>query len=520
MRPAQVCLDGWGWRHAGRAAWATSGVSLRIEPGERVLLLGASGAGKSTLLHALAGVLGSSDEGEEAGSLTVDGGRPRPGGCGLVMQDPDAQTILERLGDDVAFGLENMEVPRDEIWPRVRAALTEVGLELPLDHSTERLSGGQRQRLALAGALAMRPGLLLLDEPTANLDPAGVEEVRDAVGRLVADRATTLVVVEHRIATWLPIVDRVVVLAAGGGVVADGTPDQVFHTHGDEIAALGAWVPGVGHGLVRRVAPAARESVLCTHDLTIGYEADRPVRTVAALEIPTGMSTTLTGANGSGKTTLALTLAGLLPPLSGRVEASPTVSPTGTGRFSTTSRRLARSQSGSALRTPGSPADHGEPTPRSGRGTTRTNPMDWRSKELLTRLGTVFQDPEHQFVAASVADELAIGLRALKRPAPEIATRVGELLEQLHLARLAKANPFTLSGGEKRRLSVGTVLATSPAVIFLDEPTFGQDRRTWVDLVRLVTAQLDAGTTVVSVTHDRDYLDLLGEHHVHLGAAS
>jgi len=150
----------------------------------------------------------------------------------------------------------------------------------------------------------------------------------------------------------------------------------------------------------------------------------------------------------------------------------------------------------------------------------RTNPARWRSKELLTRLGTVFQDPEHQFVATTVADELAIGLRALRRPAREIDHRVAELLEQLHLSRLARANPFTLSGGEKRRLSVGTVLATSPAVMFLDEPTFGQDRRTWIDLVRLVAAQLVAGTTVVSATHDRDYLDLLGEHHVHLEANS
>ena len=512
MRPAQVRLEGWGWRHAGRAAWATSGVSLRIEPGERVLLLGASGAGKSTLLHALAGVLGSSDEGESAGSLTVDGDRPRPGTCGLVMQDPDAQTILERVGDDVAFGLENLAVPRAEIWPRVRTALADVGLHLPLDHSTERLSGGQRQRLALAGALAMRPGLLLLDEPTANVDPEGVQEVSNAVARLVADRSTTLVVVEHRIATWLPIVDRVLVLAAGGGVAADGPPEQVFSTHGEELAALGAWVPGIGHGLVPREPPASRVTVLSAHDVTIGYEADRPVLTVAALEIPEGLSTTLTGANGSGKTTLALTLAGLLPPLSGHVEASPAISPGG-GRSAKGSRHVVGSHARSAM-------GRDETTTYPGRTTTRTNPAEWRSKELLTRLGTVFQDPEHQFVAPTVADELAIGLRALKRPVPEIAARVAELLDQLHLTRLAKANPFTLSGGEKRRLSVGTVLATSPAVMFLDEPTFGQDRRTWVDLVRLVTAQLDAGTTVVSVTHDRDYLDLLGEHHLHLGAAS
>ena len=150
----------------------------------------------------------------------------------------------------------------------------------------------------------------------------------------------------------------------------------------------------------------------------------------------------------------------------------------------------------------------------------RTNPALWRSRELLTRIGTVFQDPEHQFVAGTVAGELAIGLHALKRPAGEIAATVDALLEQLHLTRLAKANPFTLSGGEKRRLSVGTVLATRPAVIFLDEPTFGQDRNTWIDLVRLVTAQVDAGTTVVSVTHDRDYLALLGENRIHLEGRS
>jgi energy-coupling factor transport system ATP-binding protein len=512
VRPAQVRLDGWGWRHAGRAAWAVTGVSLRIEPGERVLLLGASGAGKSTLLHALAGVLGTSDEGEQAGSLTVDGERPRPGRSGLVMQDPDAQTILERIGDDVAFGLENLAVPRDEIWQRVRTALADVGLDLPLDHSTERLSGGQRQRLALAGALAMRPGLLLLDEPTANLDPDGVLEVRDAVARLVTDRATTLVVVEHRIETWLALVDRVVVLEAGGGVVADGPPDQVFSAHGAELAARGAWVPGISHGLVPRVSPAAQPAVLSARDLTIGYEADRPVRTVAAIDIPAGTSTTLTGANGSGKTTLALTLAGLLPPLVGHVEASAAIAPAGS-RFTMLSRRVAGSHGRLAMRSNESPTYHDEPE-------ARTDPGRWRSHELLTRLGTVFQDPEHQFVATTVADEVAIGLRALRRPAHEISDRVAELLEQLHLTRLARANPFTLSGGEKRRLSVGTVLATSPSVIFLDEPTFGQDRRTWIDLVRLVTAQLDAGVTVVSVTHDRDYLDLLGEHHVHLGAVS
>ncbi|HAM26480.1 MAG TPA: ABC transporter ATP-binding protein, partial [Microbacteriaceae bacterium] len=168
---AAVEAKGWGWRHAGRADWAVSGLDLRIEPGERVLLLGASGAGKSTLVHALAGVLGGDDEGERAGKLLVGGVRPEDarGRVGLVLQDPDSQVVLARVGDDVAFGCENLGIARNEIWRRVAGALEAVGLDLPLAHPTSRLSGGQKQRLALAGVLSMRPGLVLLDEPTANL---------------------------------------------------------------------------------------------------------------------------------------------------------------------------------------------------------------------------------------------------------------------------------------------------------------------------------------------------------------
>ncbi len=154
-----------------------------------MLLLGPSGSGKSTLLHALAGVLGGDDEGEHSGELTVDGVAPDAarGHAGLVLQDPESQTVMARVGDDVAFGCENLGVPRAEIWERVPAALDAVGLTVPLSHPTAELSGGQKQRLALAGALAMRPGLLLLDEPTANLDPAGVARGPGCGGARAAD---------------------------------------------------------------------------------------------------------------------------------------------------------------------------------------------------------------------------------------------------------------------------------------------------------------------------------------------
>ena len=221
-RPVAVSIDGWGWRHGSRRAWALRDIDLQISAGERVLLLGASGSGKSTLVRAIAGVLGT-DEGESEGSVRLDGSPPSAarGSAGLVLQDPDSQVVLARVGDEVAFGCENLGVPREEIWSRVREALDLVGLDVPLDHSTTALSGGQKQRLALAAIVAMRPGLIILDEPTANLDPDGVEQVRDAVARVVDQTGATLVVVEHRVAAWESLVDRVVVLEAGV-VVADG----------------------------------------------------------------------------------------------------------------------------------------------------------------------------------------------------------------------------------------------------------------------------------------------------------
>ena len=497
MSEAAVLAQDWGWRYAGRRRWATRRISFAIQPGERVLLLGGSGAGKSTLMSAISGILGGSDEGEEEGHLLVDAIHPSRlrGRVGLVMQDPSSQVILERIGDDVAFGCENLAVPREQIWPRVRAALDAVRLDLPLNHLTQALSGGQQQRLAIAGALAMQagrdtaPAVLCLDEPTANLDPGGVREVRDVIGSVVADRRTTLVVVEHRVEVWAELVDRVIVLAPGGGLLADGHPREVFASHRDELMAAGAWVPGTGTGLRPRRALGGRpQDALRARRLTIGHGSRHPVRAGLETSIPMGLSTAVTGPNGVGKTTLALTLAGLLEPLAGEVEVAPQLRPH-------PSRRLARH-----LRRHFDPAHQNT----------------WPSRALLTRIGSVFQNPEHQFVESRVRDELGVGLRALGRDQREIRTRVDELLAQLHLDTVADANPFTLSGGEKRRLSVGTVLATSPAVLVLDEPTFGQDRNTWTDLVRLVQSILEEGRTILSVTHDEAYLRVLAENVIDL----
>ncbi|MEL4151920.1 energy-coupling factor ABC transporter ATP-binding protein [Corynebacterium bovis] len=430
---AAVTLRDVGWRPAGRQEPTLRGVDLTVAPGERILLLGPSGAGKSTLLAALAGVLG---DGEATGELDV------PARAGLVLQDPDSQVLAARVGDDVAFGCENLRVPRDEIHRRVPEALRAVGLGA-WDDPTDTLSGGQKQRLALAGVLAMRPGLLLLDEPTANIDPAGVRDLRDAVARVLDMTGATFIVVEHRVEVWQGLVDRAVVLGADGRVVADGPVDDVLADH--SLTDLGVWVPGVPLDLPAPPDPPTRGTVVSARDLTVGW--DRPVLGHVDLDVPVG-ATSLVGPNGQGKSTLALTLAGLLRPLEGDVV------------------------------TPWGP------------------PHRLRSRELVRHIGYVFQDPEHQFIARTVRDELG--------------DRADDLLPALGLEHLAAANPFTLSGGEKRRLSVATALVGDPQLVILDEPTFGQDRTTFRALVTLLHDLVRRGTAVLSVTHDADFAAAMG----------
>lgn len=313
--PARVTATGWGWRYAGRRLPAVSDVSFTIEPGERVLLLGASGAGKSTLLAGLAGVLGDAEEGERTGHLHVDGADPehRRGRIGLVLQDPEASVVLSKVGDDVAFGCENLGVPAGEIPARVADALAAVGLDVPLGRATKALSGGQKQRLALAGVLAMRPGLLLLDEPTANLDPAGVREVRASVERVLDATRATLIVVEHRTEVWSDLLTRVIVLDADGGLLADGTPAEVFGRYGDALAAAGVWVPHHDVDLPVLAATGSASAVLEASDLAVSRDGRTAVQHGLEVQVPRGAATVVTGPNGAGKSTLALTLAGLLP---------------------------------------------------------------------------------------------------------------------------------------------------------------------------------------------------------------
>lgn len=546
---AQLRFENWGYRHASRKAFAVRGLNLTIEAGQRVLLLGASGIGKSTILEGAAGLIGSdiilksdsNDKNSNSSSHNVlvedeDGGvsegavfvddvpvHKARGRVGLVLQDPESQAIFQRLGDNVAFGPENMNVPRKEIWNIVDESLKEVGLDgLQLHRSTAHLSGGQMQRLALAGALAMKPSVLLLDEPTANLDPDGVEQIVSAVGKVLDDTHATMVLVEHHAQPWIDLIDRVIVLglensgnsgnsknsedsedgknfvhdddiargeSAKTVIVADGTPDEVFNRKDLDFENLGIWLPdkykdsknrNIGRIHVEGEPdcdPSVGDGkvVLSTKNLAISH-TDTPIAKNINLEFNSGQITALVGANGAGKSTLSLTLAGLIPSIEGEVVAS---------------EDLCKDLDSS-------------------------DPIKWKSTELAKRISYVFQNPEHQFACGTVLEEVMLGPIRTGISEEDARTKAQELLERFRLGRYANANPYTLSGGEKRRLTVAASLAAAPRVLILDEPTFGQDRKTWMQIIKLIASLRADGVSVIVVTHDKELVDALGARLVEL----
>lgn len=441
-----VAVRGLTWRPLGRRRPTLSELNLTVAPGERVLVVGPSGAGKSTLLLALAGALGTTLSGDLRGRAEV-GGR-----LGLLLQNPGDAVVAEYVGRDVAFGLENGALPRHEIWKHVDDALAAVSLAHGRNRFVSTLSGGELQRMVLAGVIALRPDVMLLDEPTSMLDAASAAAARDAILRAVGSR--TMIVVEHRFDPWLPHVDRIVVMGAGGDLVSD-TGVAAFLA-GPPPA--GVWMPGapapkplaVPAELVEpATAPVPVElddvSVALTTRTMRGIHRTRALQGLD-LRLEPGRITTLVGPSSAGKSTALGVVAGLQ-----RIDA---------GRVTPDRSRL-------------------------------------RSRRLAPGVGWVPQNPEHGFLTDQVGAEVArTGLR-IGRPVDTEA-----VLEVFGLARLAAAHPFRLSGGEQRRLALAAALAHRPGVVALDEPTVGQDPATWAAVTGWMASARDAGALVAVATHD------------------
>jgi energy-coupling factor transporter ATP-binding protein EcfA2/energy-coupling factor transporter transmembrane protein EcfT len=480
--PGQVEVRGLTWRPFGRRDPVIPGLDLDIPAGQRLLLVGPSGSGKSTLLRGLAGVLEVADAGERSGTVLVDGAEPglRAGTVGLVLQEPGAGVVSATIGRDVAFGLENIGMPRAAMPGRVAAALAAVRLTMPQDTPTQALSGGEQQRLALAGALALEPTLLLLDEPTAMLDPENAASVRESVESVARTQRLTTVVVEHRLGAWVDFADRLVVLDRCGRVVADGDPASVLRDHGESLAAQGIWVPGFPDPEPRGIpegtfGPGRLGANVVALDAA-GVTVERTVRrlngsvrrTVAVddqwFQARAGQIHALVGPSGSGKSTVMLALAGLLDReggMRGVVRVHPELS-TGGSR----------------------------------------EPHHWSTVELARVLAWVPQWASSTIVAHSVLDEAMTTSRAVGLVESEALTRACLLLEVLGLDHLRGVDPRHLSGGEQRRLAMAAAVIHQPAILLADEATVGQDRLTWAAVMGVVGALRDAGSAIVLTTHD------------------
>lgn len=445
--------------------------------GACLLVVGPSGSGKSSLGLALAGLIPRDIPGEVTGALNVAGLDPRTAGpgqvaarVGLVFQDPGSQLVMERVEDDVAFGLENRAWAREAMARRVPVAIGDAGLGGLERRRTNRLSGGQQQRLALAGVLAALPSILVLDEPTANLDPHGAAAFFARLARLKAEGSTTIVLVEHRVEAAWPLADLVLALGADGAPIDVGSPDDVLRRSADPMARAGIWLPAgagstpppaVGH-IPMPAAPGS--SVASAIGVGFAYERGAPVLEGVDLEIGAGERVALVGPNGSGKSTLGRLLVGLLRPTTGRVRLGD------------------------------------------------ADPSRLRPADLARRAGYVFQDPETGFLTDSVADEVMLGLDPAERAAaPALMDRL-----RVPLEAFGPRSPYRLSGGEARRLSLACALVRHPRFLVLDEPTFGQDRLGYEGLLDILGRRLDEGVCLVAATHDERFVADLASRTVEL----
>ena len=435
---ARVEVSTLSWTFPGQHQPALHDIDFVIEPGERVLLQGPSGSGKSTLAGLLAGVMRDPDDGTGRGDISVSGGTAR----GLVLQQPENQTVMARVHDDVAFGLENSLVAPSDMQSRIDQALADVGLQLDADHPTRELSGGQRQRLALAGALAMEPGLLILDEPTSSLDPEGVTAVLAAIERMLSARDITLVVIDHDPSRWWGLVDRVITME-GGHLVSDApitgpTPSLA------QVEASGPAVMG--------------DEVLVAHDLVVSRDGASGLTGSLNFSVRAGEILAIRGPNGSGKTTLAMTLAGLLPPLQGRVSIA------------------------------------------------GINPHLLGSRELSSLVGVVPQNPAHSFFRSSVRAELgAVGAEDLAR--------------QWGLSHVLEHHPLSLSGGQQRRLALALAMQAGQKLLVLDEPSQSLDSAGLAELLRSLQQATEGGMAVVMATHDDALVEAVGATVITLDAS-
>lgn len=470
-------------------------IDLKVYPGEKVLIVGPSGSGKSTLVHCINGMVPFSFPGESSGTLTVGGKEPAKTGIfgmskivGTVLQDTDGQFIGLTVAEDVAFALENDCVAQGEMFRLVDEVAEVVDIKTLLSHAPTELSGGQKQRVSMAGVLVDDVDILLFDEPLANLDPATGKRAIDLIDRICRERDKTVIIIEHRLEDALyRDVDRIVVIGEGR-VAADMTPDELLAS--DILEKEGIREPlyvtalkhagcqlraqdKLQHVETMDIAPyreqvrawfeevrlpetkARKNAALEVLDLDFSYITGNPVLSNIDFRIGKGEMLAIVGKNGAGKSTLSNLICGFINPDKGRI---------------------------------------------------LLNESDISTKSIKERgevIGLVMQNPNQMISKPMIFDEVALGLRVRGVPEDEVKERVYEKLKICGLYPFRNWPVSALSFGQKKRVTIASILVMDPEILILDEPTAGQDYRHYTEIMEFLKQLNETlGITIIMITHD------------------
>jgi len=486
--------------YSGAEKPALQDVKLEVGDGEFVLITGPSGGGKSSLCRCLNGLIPHFYGGKITGKVEVQGlnvvkhsTKELATKIGMIFQDPENQLVAVDVEREIAFGLENLAFPRDLIAKRMEESLDTLGISDLRYRQVHELSGGEKQKVVIASVLALHPDVLVLDEPTSELDPKGAEEVLTTLDRLNDELGITVILIEHRLDRVVHLVDRLVILHAGR-LIADGTPRQVLG--GGEVANIGVGIPPIiklvrglrgkgigiddtpmtvkeGRSILDSVFQNAKRAVLWEkkeldgkpiisidklwHAYSNGLNALKNVN----LTVHEGEFVAIMGRNASGKTTLVKHINGLLKPTKGSVRVD------------------------------------------------GINTKEASIAELAQKVGFVFQNPNDHLFADTVEDEIAFTLKNLRFKSEEVASKVDEMLERFNLAPYRHQYPRSLSGGEKQRVALASVIAAHPKILILDEPTRGMEYRLKSELMDFLNGYRSQGNAVILVTHD---VETVAEH--------
>ncbi|MFX1319840.1 MAG: ABC transporter ATP-binding protein [Promethearchaeota archaeon] len=444
---------------------AVRDINLALHQGEFTILAGPSGCGKSTLARCLTGFIPHEYLGKFQGTITIRDQDTRSlpihdlaKSVSLIQQDPDSQFVTLNVTNEVAFGLENFQHSPETIEPRIEWALRAANAENLQSRNTHTLSGGEKQKVIISSFIALQSPVLILDEPTARLDPQTATEVLTTLQQL-HNQGATILVIEHRIQPFLSSASRVLLMNEGT-ITYDGSPTQLS-TDPAPLNDLGVYLqPSIFSEAIQQRAQPERE-ILRVRGLTFTYPrieeqvSPRPALENLTFSLHPGEIIALMGANGSGKSTLLLQLMGLLAPDAGAVHLN--------------QQNI-----------------HAQPV-----------------SQLARQIGFIFQNPLHQIFASTVKEEVLLATKHLGlSESREIELRAEQLICNFGLLKYQDQSPYTLSLGEQRRLTIASILVHKPQVLLLDEPFIGQDYRNVHRLMSVIRSEAAQGTTVLLATHD------------------